>query len=290
MKKDIIKNALVLLSFALTVSNASPLIEIAIEKDQYLKYEPVYLEINYNTDALPTGYVVTGLRDSRSMTGLVVVDPAGKKMSYQAPMKLFTIDTPDATFFETLLISKNDFLFGMAGSYTLFLVNKRDGVQISNSLSISVKEATDDDDLYIQREIAAHPGDYAMFVDLEGGDQFAYGKKIVEEMYKRKTSFHAVASTLLAINSSQLKYDYKNNRVERDKDITAVGKYWPDMNGNSFVPKHLKLQASAIILDQFSEKEVPDKLKNRIKDVAKRYGKEIKRSGQYAKLTPFVTN
>jgi hypothetical protein len=287
MKKDIIRNTLLLFFLTLSVSYANPFVEIAIEKDQFLKYEPVYLEINFNVNALPGGYFMSGLRDSRAMIGLVVVDPSGKKVEYQAPMKLFTLDTPDVTFFETLLISRNDFLFGMAGSYILFLVNKRDGMQISNSLSISVIEATGGDDLYIQKEIEAHPGDYTMFVDLEGGDQFAYGKKIVEEMYKRKTAFHTVAAALLVINSSQLKYDYKNKRIERDKDISAVEKYWPEMSESSYLPKHLELQAATIVVDQFNDKDVPDKLKNKIKDVAKRYNKEIMRNSKYRQLETF---
>jgi hypothetical protein len=290
MKKNIIRNALFLLFLTLTVSKANPFVEIAVEKDRFLKYEPVYLEINFNVNALPEGYFMSGLRDSRAMIGLVVVDPSGEKVGYQAPMKLFTMEMPDAIFFETLLISRNNFLFGKAGRYILFLVDKRNGLQISNSLSISIMEATSGDDHYIQQEIETHPIDYAMFVDLEGGDQFAYGKKIVEEMFKRKTAFHTVAAALLAINSSQLKYDYKNKKIERDKDISAVEKYFPDMSENSYVPKHLKLQASTIVIDQFNKKDVPDKLKNKIKDVAKRYDKEIKRSSRYKQLEPFLAN
>lgn len=287
MKNNILRNALILIFFTMAVVNANPFVEIAVEKDRFLKYEPVYLEINFDVNALPDGYFMSGLRDSRAMIGLVIVDPSGQKINYQAPMVLFSMDNPDATFFETLLISRSDFLFKMPGNYILFLVNKRDGMQISNNLSISVTEATGGDDLYIQNEIEAHPGEYSMFVDLQGGDQFVQGKKIVEEMYKRKTAFHTVAAALLAINSSQLKYDYKNKRIERDKDMAAVEKYWPDMSESGFLPKHLKLQAASIVVGQFNEKDIPKELKSKIKDVAIKYTKEIKRSSQYRQVEIF---
>lgn len=290
MKKYIPKYVSALLFLLLSFPDAGQFVKITVEKDKFLKYEPVYMEINFDLNYLPEGYFMSGLRDSRAMVGLVILDPYGNRIYYQAPMKLFTMNTQDVTFFESLLISKNDFLFENTGNYTLFLVDKKSEEQISNSINIYINEATIGDDIEIQNKIKNNPIDYAMFVDLEGGDQFTYGKEIIEEMYKRKTSYHTVAATLLAINSAQIKYDWKNNKIARNKDISAVENYLPDITGKCYIPKYLKLQAATIIMDQFNEKDLSDKIKVKINTIGKMYNKEIKRSSRFKAIESHSSN
>lgn len=285
MKTITIKSILFLFTLTLFSSSANAFVELDIEKKQFLKYEPVYIEIRFDTNAIPDGFYISDLRDSKAEISLLVVDPSGKKSVYSAPIQVSRFkEETDFTFYETLLLSRNNFLFGTPGAYVLVIVDRNSGAQISNSLVISIVDATGNDDRYIQDEIEKHPSDYAMFVYLEGGDQFSFGKKIVEEMFKRKTGYHTVAGSILAINSSQIKYDWKNNRIERDKDIAAVKKYFPENSVTSYQPKHLKLEVSRMVMDNFSDTDIPDDLKNKIKEVAKKYNKEVKGSRRYESL------
>jgi hypothetical protein len=109
-------------------------------------------------------------------------------------------------------------------------------------------------------------------------------------MYIRKTSYHNIAASLLTINSSQIKYDWKSNKIERDKDIKAVETFFPYLDENNYLPKYLKLQMATIIIDQFKEKDLSEQLKTKIKNVGKRYSKEIKQSNRYRLLESFSAN
>lgn len=62
--------------------SAKEAVILSTEKNDYVLYEPVYLEIQFAPERLSDDFFMSNLRDSRARIGLMFVDPQGNINEY----------------------------------------------------------------------------------------------------------------------------------------------------------------------------------------------------------------
>ena len=244
-------------------------IKISTDKNQYLKYEPVYLEIEYIDSLSPEGFYKGSLVDDRSDIDLVIINPTNNVIKYSPPLHIrrYANADDDNVFFETLLISDGQLIFSEVGTYILYVAEKGNRRQLSNNLNVTIEKSVSNDELHLQCEIEKHALDYGWFVYLNGGDQFEYEKEIVNVIVNINLRYKSVAKVILAINNSEIKYDWKNKRIERDKDFKGIKELFMDNTEIKCLPNILKWMLMNRFIDNFESEKISKELNTKILEV-----------------------
>lgn len=267
------------------VVNVNAFVSLSTEKTNYLQYEPVYIEIQYVENIVPAGFYISGLCDQAARIGLIIITPDGDTKLYNSPIQAFTMmrQTDRRNFDETLILNDGKIITASPGKYEFYLTDKQTKEKISNSIFVTVNSPKTPEEIKAIETITANPSQYGAFVYLEGGDQFSYGKNIVNYLAESNTDLQGIARTILAINSSQIKYDWVSNKIERDKDINKVLQYFPkNQSDGKFIPKYLQLRSSQMVISQFEN--IPISLKEEIKSISKKFSAEIEKRKELHKL------
>jgi hypothetical protein len=132
---------------------------------------------------------------------------------------------------------------------------------------VTIEKNISNDEMSLQSKIEKHASDYGWFVHLNGGDQFEYGKEIVNEIVNKNLKYKSVAKAILAINNSEIKYDWKNKRIERDKDFKGLKELFLDNTEIKCLPNFLKWMLMNRFIDNFESEKISKELNAKILEV-----------------------
>lgn len=290
MKKQLI--FLTILCFCYITFATEQFVVINTEKDNYLVYEPIYLEIEFMKDKIPEGFYISALDDEISQIGLRITLPDGKQIEYSTMWKFsnFPSKEKDMIYFETVIVQKGEVITAKPGIYLLSIFNKSDNLQISNELSVQFVNPATSDQVEAIKSIQKNPNQYGLFMYLNGGDHLAEGKEIVETLAELETPVQEVARAVVAMNYSQLSYNWAKREIRREKDPVKVNNFFPkisELKKDQYMPKYLTLAASNLVLTQIDNSQLSSEVKKNIQDIKLKYTKTILEKGEFSKVKEF---
>jgi hypothetical protein len=213
---------------------------MAAERAEFLVGQPIYLRIG-SFKARPPSL-------EEGILELSITGPDGSQSVYRPPLRLRRGPPnagpeaePDSTRshvrFARLIASEGGLLFRAPGRYRLVLVSpEKGGVAVSDTLGFRLMPPEADADRRAFAIIARNPGEYAMAVYLEGGDQLTQGMAIIGELAGFKSAYTRTASFILSSNWAQDFTDYRgkgSRALDLEKSLARA--QW-DKGQGSYIP------------------------------------------------------
>lgn len=206
------------------------------EQRSYLIGQPVYLRIGSKDTAPPSleqGSIVLAIRG-----------PDGVEADYHPPLR-FRVSTraggPPIRF-ARVIASAGGLVFRKPGRYRLRLVTPRAadsgaaGAPLSDSLEVDFSLPVRKADKRAYAILSRDPGEYALAVYLEGGQQLPAGMAIIRELAAFPNAYRRTAAFVLSSDWSQ---DYQDRRSgqTRPLDLGEALKFaqW-DLRQGEYVP------------------------------------------------------
>jgi hypothetical protein len=213
---------------------------LAAERAEFVVGQPIYLRIgSFNA---PPPSLEEGILE------LSITAPDGSQSVYRPPLRLRRGPPnagpeaePDSTRshvrFARLIASGDGLLFRAPGRYRLVLISpEKGGAAVSDTLGFRLKPPEADADRRAFAIITRNPGEYAMAVYLEGGDQLAQGMAIIRELAGFKSAYTRTAFFILSSNWAQDFTDYRgkgSRTLDLEKSLAMA--QW-DKGQGSYIP------------------------------------------------------
>jgi len=175
---------------------------LSTDKDVYLAYEPIYLEIAPDE----RGFAAKGNPLETGALALQIFPPDGPPYLFKSPITVCltanAVAERDKGYVQTLILSGSRIITARPGPYGLRMLDAQ-GDQMGPGIQVQVQAPETPDDIAAMALIAAHPSSYAAFLYLEGGDHLTAGLSVFTRLAEGKSAYAPMARGILAINYSQ---------------------------------------------------------------------------------------
>ena len=231
---------LCLLSLPVSVFADNPLqlrlFSLEAEQRSYLIGQPVYLRIG-SKDAPPPSL-------EQSTLVLSIRGPDGEEVEYHPPLRYRSAPQAGGAplRFARIIAADGGLAFRKPGRYRLRLVTPVPAAAdsgrtfLSDSLTLDFSLPVQSADKRAYAILSRDPGEYALAVYLEGGQQLRAGMAIIRELAAFPNAYHRTAAFVLSSDWSQ---DYLDRRsgATRPLDLEQALKFaqW-DLGPGAYVP------------------------------------------------------
>lgn len=276
------RTILICLFIALNLYASQNFVKISSDKINYVKYEPIYLSVEYDSLLTPIGFPRKPIYDD--MAGIrIVIEKDGNKSNYnhfvRASMPL-DIENVDKHYI-TLLVNNGSVITGKSGKVKFYVIDKITELQISNVYTIIITEPSTSDEIQAMSIIERNLPSYSAFICFEGGDQFKEGKDILKELAQMSNNFGCVASLLLAINEAT---DFiPVGKPARRKSASKSFDYSRSNNSDKG-PMYLKLRLCETWITQVASQQITKDMQDYIRSTVTINKKDLMRSSQFIRL------
>ncbi|MDQ3000106.1 MAG: hypothetical protein M3Y08_02415 [Fibrobacterota bacterium] len=261
---------------------AKPVLKLTADKTQYLVYQPVYLKIERVNEpsAGEPRFIALEYQD----IVLEITYPNKEKGQYKPPMQVCM--GLDAEFqkiaYSTLILSEGKIVTSQPGSFSIRLLDLN-GNQVSPASHFSVSLPKTVEDRKALDLINSNPQSFAWFIYLEGGDHIPNGMDITQRLAGTNSSYAGFSQSVLALNFSEVAYDFTKNKIKRDRDFEKVRALFlvgsEESNG-----EYLQLRVCESMVKNFDKKNYPKEWHSRIRAVKNKYNSDLVRSDILTKI------
>lgn len=275
--------AWILIAYPIMAQGREGAFTLESERGRFLLGEPVYLRIGSRTivpPALEEGTMVLSIRG-----------PDGGEWEYHPPLRFRSNSgrdspAPIASFadsgkrlpavrirFARLIASDGDLVFKKPGKYSLRLKSpKASGADssrliISDTLALEFRLPTREPDRRAYGILSRDPGEYALAVYLEGGQQLRAGMAILKELAAFPNAYRGIARFVIASDLAQDFTDFKGG-PSRPMDLEKAFELseW-SLESGLYVPLRTAYRlrnAAQIMAARDPSSAVPDKIRRKL--------------------------